>query len=163
MRIYWGTVAILIAISATNVQAQSLREKEEIAVANKALAEQLEPTNKACETSITASNDWTSILKPEEGRKVSALNYCGGALDAIRLLCRDSPAGKKAVQDQIKSVTCGKSKPRSIEIKDGVVNWKTWDGSPGDSGEFPKEKFPQEKYGWVSDYEFAIGYLKDNL
>src|SRR5262245_12667188 len=163
MRVYCGTVAILIAISATNVQAQTLREKEQIAVANESLSKDLASANKICGTNIAANNDWTSILKPEEGRRVVALNYCHSALRAIESLCEDSAAGKKAVQEKIKSMTCGKSKPRSIEIKDGVLNWTTWDGSPGDAGEFPKEKFPQEQYGWVSDPDFALGYLKDNL
>lgn len=163
MRVYWSTVAILIAINATNVQAQSLREKEDIALANQSLAEQVESANKICGTHITANNDWTSILKPEEGRKVKALNYCGSAFKAIERICEDSPAGKKAVQDKIKGMSCGRSKPRSIEIKDGVLSWKTWEGSPGDAGEFPKEKYPQEKYGWVSDPDFAFGYLMDNL
>jgi hypothetical protein len=143
MRVHWVLTVILIGIGATNVQAQSLKDKEYFAKQEESLAKEVASTNKKCGSSVTAKFDWSTPPAAEDRGKYSAYSYCGAALEGMRKVC-DSGAGKEAVKEKIKSLTCGFGQKREVALKDGTVDYKI---------EFKSS----------NDADYVSEYLKNNL
>jgi hypothetical protein len=117
-----GTLAAGVALIAAAAQAQSTKTPEQRRAHEAArLSEHVIPTNRECGTSMTAAFDWTGVNE-EELLTQSANGWCESALEGIRRVCGDD-AGKDAVKEQIKSLTCGFGPERRISLKDGTVNF----------------------------------------
>ena len=80
-------------------------------------------TNKSCQSSLTATFDWSAVPSADELAKYSPEGYCNAALEGIQRVCSDQ-LGKDAVQKQIKKVTCGFATSRQVELKDGTLDYK---------------------------------------
>ena len=118
-----GLIVMVTIVATADARAQSLKLRQIEAQAEVELAQEVEYTNKVCESNLTVKFDWTAVPESELG-KYSASGYCkNGPLGGIRRTCDDS-AGKDAVKKKIRSVTCGFGPTRSIELKDGVINYK---------------------------------------
>lgn len=144
MRLHWGLAAILIGIGATNVQAQSLKDKEYFAKQEESLAKEVASTNKKCDSNVTAKFDWSTPPAAEDRGKYSAYGYCGAALEGMRKVCDSGAMGKEAVKEKIKSLTCGFGANREIALKDGAIDYKI-------------------KFKSSNDAEYVSEYLKNNL
>jgi hypothetical protein len=144
MKVHVGVSAIAIVICSTVASAQSLKDKEYFASQEKSLAEKATYTNEKCETKVTVKFDWSTPPTPEDRRTYSASGYCEATLDGMRRVCEMSPAGKDAVKQKIKSVTCGFGPQRSIALKDGAIDYKI-------------------NYSSSNDVDFVFEYLQNNL
>jgi hypothetical protein len=139
MKFHVSAAVIMIAMCAT-ANAQSLKDKEYFASQEKYLAEKVPDMNKKCDTNVAVKFDWS---KPPSDRSYSASGYCEPVLYAMERVC-DTPAGKDAVKQKIKSLTCGFGAQRTIAIKDGAIDY-------------------QINYGSVNDADFVFEYLQNNL
>jgi hypothetical protein len=146
MKIHVGVSAIAIVIYSTVADAQSLKDKEYFASEEKDLAEKVVPrTNERCGTTFAVKFDWSTPPAPEDRTKYSASGHCKAALDGLRHVCEMSPAGKDAVKQKIKSVTCGFGPQRSIALKDGAIDYKI--------------NYKQSS----NDADYVFEYLQNNL
>jgi hypothetical protein len=146
MKVRVTASAIAIAICATVANAQSLKDKEYFASEEKYLAEKEVPyTNEKCGTNLPVKFDWSTPPAPEDRTKYSAYGHCKAALDGISRVCGMSQAGKDAVKQKIKSVTCGFGPQRSIALKDGAIDYKI--------------NFKQSS----NDADYVFEYLQNNL
>jgi hypothetical protein len=123
MSVYRGLAILLIGIGAPHVQAQSLKDKQYFAEQEAALAKEAAFTAKKCATAVTATFDWSTPPKAEDRKVYSASGYCGPVLEAMRRVCEGSQAGKDAVKEKIKTVTCGFGGERTVALKDGAVRY----------------------------------------
>jgi hypothetical protein len=87
--------------------------------------ERLEPylraTNGKCGSNLTARYDRTGmpLNRLKDGY---ASSHCERAIEGIQRLCQDA-AGRNAVTKQVKTIVCHYKVPRSVELKDGVLNY----------------------------------------
>ena len=144
MKVHVVASAIAIAICSTVANAQSLKDKEYFASQEKYLADKVTFANQKCEGNVAAKFDWSTPPTPDERRTYSAYGYCEAVLDAMRRVCEMSPAGKDAIKQKIKSVTCGFGPQRSIALKDGAIDYKI-------------------NYSSSNDVDFVFEYLQNNL
>jgi hypothetical protein len=124
MKLYWGVLAISMGLSAADVAAQSLKDKQYFAEQEQYLAKQVPHTNQKCDTSIAVKFDWSTPPKPEDRNTYSAYGYCEATLDGVRRVCEASALGKDAVKQSIKTITCGFGPQRDITLKDGAIDYK---------------------------------------
>ena len=118
---YWiGTVAALAVLSSAAFS-QSLQVREKMASEDANLIKHADSTNQVCGTAIPIKFDWTGA-KGEDVVKWSVSGTCDSALDGIREVCR-TPAGKAAVKEKIKSITCGFGTPREVTLKGGAFSY----------------------------------------
>lgn len=143
MKLHWGFAAAFICVAATNVQAQSLKDREYFAKQEEYLAKEVANTNKKCDSSVAAKFDWSSPPS-EADRKFSAYGYCGAVLEGMRKVCDSGALGKDAVKAKIKTLTCGFGPKREIALKDGAIDYKI---------EFKSS----------NDADFVANYLQNNL
>jgi hypothetical protein len=121
--VYWiGTITALAMLSPAAASSEPMTLRERMASQEARLIRDADNTNKVCEASLEVKFDWEGV-KEGDLLKYSAAGYCGAALDGIRQVCGD-PAGKDAVKEKIKSVTCGFGASRDITFKDGAVSYK---------------------------------------
>jgi hypothetical protein len=144
-----GVAAIVVAmcsmvVRAPSLYAQSLKDKMYFESQENSLAEQVPYVNQKCDTKIAVKFDWSKPPKPEERTTYSAYSYCQAVLDAMRRVCDSSQAGKNAVKQKIKSLTCGFGPQRVIALKAGAIDYKI-------------------NYSSVNDVDFVFEYLQNNL
>jgi hypothetical protein len=132
MSIRAGVAVVALSIVSSVALAQSLKDKEYFADQEKYLAGEVTSTNERCGNSLAAKFDWLKPPTPEERKTYSAYGYCGAALEAVRRVC-DSQAGKEAVKQKIKSLTCGFGPQRAIALKDGTIDYQINFNSSGDA------------------------------
>src|SRR5215207_8907695 len=106
MIIHVGVALVGLSIVSSIAFAQSLKDKEY-------LAGEVTTTKERCGNSLTAKFDWLKPPAPEDRKIYSAYGYCGAALEAMRRVC-DSPAGKDAVKQKIKGLTCSFGPQRTV-------------------------------------------------
>ena len=118
MNIHVGIALVALSIVSSIAFAQSLKDKEYFADQEKYLAGEVTTTNERCGNGLTAKFDWSKPPAPEERKIYSAYGYCGAALEAMRRVC-DSQAGKEAVKQKIKSLTCS-GRQRTVSASRGI-------------------------------------------
>jgi hypothetical protein len=143
MSIRAGAVVIALAVFSSVAVAQSLKDKEYFTDQEKYLANEVTSTNERCGNSLTAKFDWTKPPTPDERKTYSAYGYCSAVLEAMRRVC-DSPAGKDAVKQKVKSLTCGFGPQRTIALKDGAIDYKV-------------------NFNSSNDADYVFEYLQNNL
>jgi hypothetical protein len=117
-----ATIAALGVLSPAAASSEPMTLRERMASQEARLIRDAGSTNKVCEASLEVKFDWEGV-KEDDLLKYSAEGYCDAALEGIRQVCAD-PAGKDAVKEKIKSVTCGFGHSREISLKDGAVSYK---------------------------------------
>ena len=147
MKIHVGVSAVAIVICSTVAYAQSvsLKDREYYAAQDKYLADKVPYLNEKCGTSLAVKIDWSTPPAPEDRNTYSAYGHCEAALDGVRRVCEMSAAGKDAVKQKIKSVTCTFGPQRSVALKDGAIDYKV--------------NFKQSS----NDADFVFEYLQNNL
>jgi hypothetical protein len=132
MNIHVGGAIVALTIVSSVAAAQSLKDKEYFAEQEKYLAEEVTLTSGRCGNALTAKFDWSKPPSPEDRKTYSAYGYCGAALEAMRRVC-ESKAGKEAVQQKIKSMTCHFGSQRTVALKDSVVDYEVNFNSSNDA------------------------------
>ncbi len=120
--IHIASAAILVAAAFTSANAQSLKARQGMAEQDEMLVEKAASFNKDCGTTAPVKFDWKDAPEAEL-EKYSASGFCAAALEGISRTC-GTKLGKDAVQQKVKSVTCGFGPERSITMKDGAVDFK---------------------------------------
>ena len=143
MNIRAGVVVVTLSIFSSVALAQSLKDKEYFADQEKYLAGEVTFTNERCGNSLTAKFDWLKPPSPEDRKTYSAYGYCGAALEAVRRVC-DSQAGKEAVKQKIKSLTCSFGPQRTVVLKDGTIDYEV-------------------NFNSSNDADYVFEYLQNNL
>jgi hypothetical protein len=87
--------------------------------------ERLEPylraTNEKCGSNLTARYDRAGM--PLDMLKDGyASSHCERAIEGIQRVCQDA-AGRNAVTKRLKTIVCHYKVPRSVELKDGVLDY----------------------------------------
>ena len=123
MNIHVGVALVGLSVLSSIAFAQSLKDKEYFADQEKSLAGEVTSTNERCGNNFTAKFDWSKAPVPEERKINSAYGYCSEALVAMRRVC-DSQAGKEAVKQKVKSLTCSFGPKRTVVLKDGTIDYE---------------------------------------
>ena len=137
-----GALVALTVISSVAV-AQTLKDKEYFAEQEKHLAGEVTFTNERCGNALTAKFDWSKPPAPDDRKTYSAYGYCSAALEAMRRVC-ESKAGKEAVQQKIKSLTCSFGPQRTVALKDSAVDYEV-------------------NFNSSNDADYVFEYLQNNL
>ena len=132
-----------LCVFLTPAFAQTLAEKEKYATEEKAMVRSVENTAKQCKTEIKVKFDWSSFKKEDLG-KYSPSGYCDNVFSALNSVCTGSDDGLKAVQGNVKSVTCKQASPRSLSLKNGELIFGI-------------------DYKAANDYDAVVEFLKNNL
>ena len=143
MNIRAGVAVVALSIVSSVAFAQSLKDKEYFAEQEKYLAAEVSSTNERCGNSLTAKFNWLKPPTPEDRKTYSAYGYCGAALEAVRRVC-DSQAGKEAVKQKIKSLTCSFGPKRTVVLKDGAIDYEV-------------------NFNSSNDVDYVFEYLQNNL
>jgi len=143
MNIRAGVAIVALSICSSVAFAQSLKDKEYFADQEKYLAGEVTSTNERCGNSLTAKFNWSKPPTPEDRKTYSAYGYCGAALEAMRRVC-DSEAGKEAVKQKIKGLTCSFGAQRTVVLKDGTVDYEI-------------------NFTSSNDADYVFEYLQNNL
>ncbi|KRR21484.1 hypothetical protein CQ14_07590 [Bradyrhizobium lablabi] len=143
MNIHVGLALVGLTILSSVAFAQSLKDKEYFADQEKYLTGEATTTNERCGNSLTAKFDWSKPPTPEDRKTYSAYGYCGVALEAVRRVC-DSQAGKEAVKQKIKSLTCRFGTQRTVALKDGTIEYEV-------------------NFNSSNDADYVFEYLQNNL
>ncbi|MEO7731803.1 MAG: hypothetical protein ABIY55_12575, partial [Kofleriaceae bacterium] len=118
-------LAFLATTTTTSlVHAESLEEKtywkKQMDYINKAV----EKTDKACDLKLTFEFVDKDKLRTEaEKNKNSANGICGAIIEEVASLCRKGEDEKTAVKAKIKGFQCGFAKPRTLDLKGGLVTY----------------------------------------
>lgn len=115
-KILIACVSVLFLQSAI---AQTLAEKKIYERQEQLLKTSIERLNNDCKTDIKVSFDWPTFSK-EDLEKNGAHSQCSSATGGIRQVCVNSADGLKAVQGNIKAISCVQSAAKSMELKDGT-------------------------------------------
>jgi hypothetical protein len=143
MNIHASVAVVALSIFSSVAFAQSLKDKEYFADQEKYLAGEVTSTNERCGNSLTAKFDWLKPPAPEDRKTYSAYGYCGAALEAMRRVC-DSQAGKEAVKQKIKGLTCSFGPQRTVVLKDGTIDYEV-------------------NFNSSNDADYVFEYLQNNL
>jgi hypothetical protein len=140
---HWvGMIAALAGLGTAAADAQSLKIRQRMASEAESLVKDVDYTNKACGTKLAVKFDWAGA--PEgDLLTFSPESYCNAALEAIQRVCGE-PSGKEAVQQKVKTMTCGFGASRAITLKDGAIAYKI-------------------NFGSANDADFVYEYLQNKL
>jgi hypothetical protein len=120
---------------------QAFDRKGEEARQEELFAAQLDTTNGACGSKITAAIDWRGI-DDEMLKQLSISGYCSAALDAIRQICADK-IGKKVVQGTLKEVQCRFGSKLKLLLEGGKVTFETVKDAPNQE-EYARSQLQQK-------------------
>jgi hypothetical protein len=137
-----GAAAALVALVAA-AQAQSPKIQQRMTSETADLIKDVKLTNKACQSSLTATFDWSTAPPTDALMKYSSESYCNAALEGIQRVCSDQ-LGKDAIKKQIKKVACGFATSRQVELKQGTLDYKI-------------------DFNSVNDADFVFEYLQNQL
>jgi hypothetical protein len=143
MNLHVGGAIVALTIISSVAVAQSLKDKEYFAEQEKYFAGEVTSTNERCGNALTAKFDWSKPPSAEDRKTYSAYGYCSAALEAIRRVC-ESKAGKEAVQQKIKSMTCHFGPQRTVALKDSAVDYEV-------------------NFNSSNDADYVFEYLQNNL
>ena len=143
MNIHVGVALVGLSIVSSIAFAQSLKDKEYFAEQEKYLAAEVTSTNERCGNSLTAKFNWLKPPTPEDRKTYSAYGYCKVALEATCRVC-GSEAGKEAVKQKIKSLTCSFGPQRTVVLKDGTIEYEV-------------------NFNSSNDADYVFEYLQNNL
>ncbi len=143
MNFHVGGALVALTIISSVAVAQTLKDKEYFAEQEKHLAGEVTFTNERCGNALTAKFDWSKPPAPDDRKTYSAYGYCSAALEAMRRVC-ESKAGKEAVQQKIKSMTCRFGPQRTVALKDSEVDYEV-------------------NFNSSNDADYVFEYLQNNL
>ena len=142
LRARMGLAMLLAAVAVATADAQSLEVRRRMLDQEQELVRDAKAMNQDCETNLPVGFDWAGA-PAEKLAGWSQEAYCDQALLAVRRICSDK-LGKKAVQEKIKSVTCGFGPERAISLKEGALQYKM-------------------SYPSTDSADFVYKYLENNL
>jgi hypothetical protein len=143
MALRMAVVALLTLACAGGAVAQSLKVREQMTAQEKAPLKDVAISNKICESHFTVRFNWTAVPQADLNN-YSPEGYCdNGLLLGLRQVCGYA-AGKAAVKEKIKHMTCGFGAERAISLKNGVLIYKI-------------------NFNSSNDFDFVYDYLQHDL
>lgn len=123
MKTLIASVVIAALVPATTVRAESLEEKRFHEQHEKSLQANLDSTNKACTSTITATFDWSSIKFDDWQQKFGGNPYQAAGRALIEVCKQDD--GKAAVKKSIKTIVIkGTTDTPKLELaKNGELDY----------------------------------------
>jgi hypothetical protein len=125
----WRSMTKLLALSLvagmfTTASAESLEEKQYWKKEMNYMQRSLESANKRCGTTFT----FEFVGKPkfrEETEKTNHSPYgvCDILINQVEMICRSGDDAKQAVAEKFKGFECGFAKPRTLDVKGGIVRY----------------------------------------
>jgi len=134
------TALVVMGVAAAG--AQSLQIRQRMAAQEADLVKDVDYTNSSCGTKLAVKFNWAGAPS-DDLLKYSPESFCNAALEGIQRVCRDE-AGKDAVKQKVKTVTCGFGGSRAITLKNGTVDYKI-------------------NFSSSNDADFVFEYLQNNL
>lgn len=141
--IHWVAAFTALAVIGTAAAgAQSLQIRQRMASQEADLVKDAEYTNSSCGTKLAVKFNWAGAPS-DDLLKYSSEGFCNAALEGIQRVCRDA-AGKDAIKQKVKTVTCGFGASRTIALKNGAIDYKI-------------------NFSSSNDADFVFEYLQNNL
>lgn len=114
--------SLLVVMMVAGVAHADLNADKDKKDADAALAEQLDTTNKACGTKLTATYDW-SAEKEKPAQAGTGPGVCAEALKGVTDVCGDHPEAKKTIASKLKKLSCkfDASVPKKKPTKTGIA------------------------------------------
>lgn len=112
----------------SNTKLMAFDRKGEQAHAEEGLAETVKSMNDACGTALKPNVDWEHT-SDEMLKKYSIPSFCGTPYEALRKLCTSEEA-KKAIQAQVKDISCRFGDALKPELQAGRLAWVTHTETP---------------------------------
>ncbi|MDL5167416.1 hypothetical protein QSH14_09740 [Proteus faecis] len=78
--------------------------------------------NKSCDTNIKVVFDWPAF-SADDLKTIGIDSYCSEGLKGVINTCESSQIAQETVKEKIENIICSKATPRSIELKDGTLNF----------------------------------------
>ena len=136
-----GAAALVALVAAAQAQAPNIQQRMASETAD--LIKDAKTTNETCQSSVTATFDWSAAPSADQLMKYSPEGYCGAVLEGMRRVCSDQ-LGKDAIKKQIRKLTCGFAASRQIELKHGTLDYKI-------------------DFNSTNDADFVFEYLQNQL
>lgn len=110
---------LLISSSAFSV---SLAEKELYKKFEENIQSRVVDLNKRRDTNIKVAFDW-SAFTADDLKTIGIDSYCSEGLKGVINTCGSSKVAQETVKEKIQNITCSKATPRSIELKEGTLDF----------------------------------------
>ncbi|CRL61293.1 hypothetical protein [Proteus vulgaris] len=78
--------------------------------------------NKSCDANIKVAFDW-SAFTADDLKTIGVDSYCSEGLKGVINTCESSKIAQETIKEKIQNITCTKTTPRSIELKEGMLNF----------------------------------------
>ena len=125
--LYAFSLAALVAFfAAGSLPAQTLKDKSGMDADRKEMAEAAKSMNQTCGTDIKVGVDYQSYLKGAgsvDEYSHAPYQYCQNATDAVDLTCRHSSAGKEAITQKVKTITCSYGDAQALSLEGTTLHY----------------------------------------
>ncbi|WP_193015903.1 hypothetical protein [Proteus sp. FME41] len=111
----------LLLISSSSFSA-TLAEKELHQKFEDNIQSRVVDLNKSCDSAIKVAFDW-SAFSADDLKTAGIDGYCSEGLKGVINTCESSKIAQETVKEKVQNITCSKATPRSIELKEGTLNF----------------------------------------
>lgn len=118
------SVVLATVAAATVLRADTLEERTFWKGQMDYMNENLKSASEACGVKFTF--DWVNKAKLRDAaakNSNSPNGICSAVVDEVGSLCREGQDAKDSVKAKIKGFTCGYAKPRTLDLKGGIVKY----------------------------------------
>ncbi|GLX64158.1 hypothetical protein KMU_21990 [Proteus vulgaris] len=115
-------ISLSLLLISPSTFAATLAEKELQQKFEENIQSRVVDLNKSCDTNIKVVFDW-SAFTADDLKKIGVDSYCSEGLKGVINTCESSKIAQETVKEKIQNITCSKATPRSIELKEGTLNF----------------------------------------
>jgi hypothetical protein len=146
MRVSRGLLVVTLLASTGAAEAQSLRQRQAQAEAERRIASDVTSTNQACGTNIAMRFDWASFRASDFTSNQSLEGWCRTPLQVMRNMCAGSNGAlaRSAVQANVREVVCRRADERQMLLDNGTATFTI-------------------TFSSTNDYDFVFAFLLDRL
>ncbi|MGI4831758.1 MAG: hypothetical protein ACRYFU_26790 [Janthinobacterium lividum] len=117
--------AALVGV-ALSLPAQTLKDKSGMEADRKQMMDSQKSVNSTCGTSIQVKVDYDSYIKGAgsvDEYSHAPYQYCQNATEALEQTCRNSSAGKQAVQQKVKALSCSYGATQGVSLDGSTLHY----------------------------------------
>lgn len=115
-------ISLSLLIISSSAFSATLAEKELQQKFEENIQSRVVDLNKSCDTNIKVGFDW-STFTVDDLKTTGVDSYCSEGLKGVINTCASSKIAQETVKEKIQNITCSKATPRSIELKEGTLNF----------------------------------------